>query len=311
EEIKSCNRFGSVLLYDYVNKVDSETQTQFSAITAKITKGLYCVCFRGTDQNLVGWKEDFNMAFISPVPGQTMAKAYLEKAARKIRGKIIVCGHSKGGNFAIYSSAMSNDKTKAKISCIYNYDGPGFESKFLQSAEYESIKGKVTTFIPQSSVVGMLLEHEDDYTIIHSSNNVGIMQHDFYSWDVICRNFVYTGAMTNDSRAVDKTLKSWLNDMTYEQRELFIDTIYNIVLKTNAKTVKELTDNWFSSAGVILRSVKDLDEPTKKAVNKALLEFAKCAKNSIFTVGSEEIKNLSDRIKNNHLGSLFSKNTKE
>ena len=99
--------------------------------------------------------------------------------------------------------------------------------------------------------------------------------------------------------------------MTYEQRELFIDTIYGIVLKTNAKTIKDLTDNWFSSAGVIVKSLKDLDEPTKKAVNKALIEFAKCAKDSIFTVGSEEMKNFSDKIKNNHFGNLFSKNAKQ
>ena len=311
EALKSCERFRSVLLYDYVNKIDSETQTQFAAVTAKLTKNLYCVCFRGTDQNLVGWKEDFNMAFISPVPGQTMAKEYLEKAAKKIRGKIIVCGHSKGGNFAIYASGMASSKTKGKIVRVYNYDGPGFESKFLQSDEYAQIKDKVSTFIPQSSVVGMLLEHEDDYTIIHSSKNVGILQHDFYSWDVDCQNFVYLDTVTSNSRAMDKTLKTWLNDMTYEQRELFIDTIYGIVLKTNAKTVKELTDNWFSSAGVIVKSLKDLDEPTKKAVNKALLEFARCAKDSIFTVSSEEMKSFSDRIKNNPFGNLFSKNTKE
>lgn len=311
EQLKSCERFKSVLLYDYVNTIDSETQTQFSAITVKLSKNLYCICFRGTDQNLVGWKEDFNMAFISPVPGQTMAKEYLEKAAKKIRSKIIVLGHSKGGNFAIYASGMSSDKTKGKIRDVYNFDGPGFESKFLKSAEYASIKDKVSTFIPQSSVVGMLLEHEDDYTIIHSSKNVGIMQHDFYSWDVECRNFLYLDTVTNNSKAVDKTLKTWLNDMTYEQRELFIDTIYGIVLKTNAKTIKDLTDNWFSSAGVIVKSLKDLDEPTKKAVNKALIEFARCAKDSIFTVGSEEMKNFSDKIKNNHFGNLFSKNAKQ
>ena len=304
-EVIKSERFKNILLSGYENFINTETQTQFSAITATLEKKLHCVCFRGTDDNLIGWKEDFNMAFVSPVPGQKSAVKYLEKSAGRLSGKLIVCGHSKGGNFAIYASAFCKKTVKRRIEHIYNYDGPGFTPEILESEGYKSICKKIRTFVPQSSVVGMLLEHEDDFTIV-SSHNIGLLQHGYYSWEVEGRGFVCLEEVTNNSKVIDRTLKKWLYEMSNEQRENFIEAIYGIVEKTNATTIKELTDNWFSSAIVILRSVKNLDEPTRKAVNQALGEFVRCARESLVSVGTAEMKNFSEKIKG-----FFSGNNEE
>lgn len=92
-------RYKGMELTAYADRLDAESQTQFSAITVKLEEGHYCVAYRGTDNTLIGWKEDFNMGFVCPVPGQKLAVDYLQKAARRLPGRLTVCGHSKGGNF--------------------------------------------------------------------------------------------------------------------------------------------------------------------------------------------------------------------
>ena len=64
--------------------------------------------------------------------------------------------------------------------------------------------------------------------------------------------------------------------------EKFVDTIYTVFSKTNATTLRELGDNWFSSAVIVLKSVKNLDEETRSAVTQALLLLAKSAKTGMF-----------------------------
>ena len=270
-------RFRTLLLSNYVNKLDAKTQTQFSAVTLAFPDGTALVSFRGTDSTLIGWKEDFNMSFVCPVPAQELAVSYLERAAAAYPdAPLLVAGHSKGGNLAVYAAAFCQQPVQARIRAVYNYDGPGFEAKTLAQPGYQRVCARVQTFVPQSSVVGMLLGHEEAYTIVHSTQS-GLTQHDVYSWEVRPDGFVCLETVTNSSRFLDATLKSWLAAMDTSQREAFVDAVYDIMVQTNAHTLHEMGENWLQSAGSILHSIKNLDDDTRHAVTHALTLLVRSA----------------------------------
>lgn len=274
-------RFGNMELTNYVNQIDTDSQMQFSAITIKMADNLNYVSFRGTDNTLVGWKEDFNMSFISPVPAQVSAVAYLEYIASLQEGKLILGGHSKGGNLAVYAAAFCRKDIQDRIVSVYNFDGPGFDEKVLNTEQYHSISERTSTFVPQSSIVGMLLEHEETYTIVKSTQITGFLQHDIYSWEVERDRFVYLDEVTNGSRFVDDTLKRWIADMEPAQREKFIDTMYSVIAQTNASTLNEMGDNWFDTVKAILSSTRNLDDTTRKLIMESFSLLVKSAKASM------------------------------
>ncbi len=270
-------RFREMQIIDFAAKTDAETQTQFFATSVRINDGCVCVCFRGTDNTLIGWREDFNMGFVCPVPAQSLAAQYLERiAAANTRDKIIVTGHSKGGNLAVYASAFCKASARKRIETVYNYDGPGFDGKVLLCDGYNDVRSRIKTFVPQFSVVGMLLGHEETYTIV-KSERIGIMQHDIYSWQAERDRFVHLDTISNGSKFIDYTLKEWLADMDYKQREKFVGALFTVINETNVSTLKEFNDNFSDNARSVLKSVKNLDDTTGKAVIKAVVLLAKSA----------------------------------
>lgn len=274
------DRYCDMELSGYVNRIDAYTQMQFSAVTVKVTDTLSYLSFRGTDDTLVGWKEDFNMSFMCPVPAQENAVMYLEDMAESMQGEIILGGHSKGGNLAVYSAAFCKRKVQERIVEVYNFDGPGFDESILKTDEYRSISEKVITFVPQSSIVGMLLEHEESYVIVKSMEK-GILQHDIYSWEVERDRLLHLERVTNSSRFINHTLKKWVSEIDAAQREQFIDALYAVVTQTNAHTLREMGDNWLDSAKMIISATRNMDEDTRKLIVKSLTMLVRSAKDSV------------------------------
>ena len=275
--LRDSARYRDMPLSGYVNELDAATQTQFSCITVGLGGNDICVSFRGTDNTIIGWKEDFNMSFVCPVPAQVLASRYVERLANEKNEKnIVITGHSKGGNLAVYAAAFCDDGVQKRITSVFNYDGPGFDDRVLRTESYKRICKRIMTFVPQSSVIGMLLGHEEAYTIVHSEQT-GMMQHDVYSWDVRRDGFECLERVDNSSRFVDFTLKVWITDLDYKQRESFFDTVYTVMKETNASTLREMGENWFASAVSVLKSIKNLDEATRKAALRTLGLLVKCA----------------------------------
>ena len=275
-------RFGNMLATKYVNKIETEQEKQFSAITVLMPDNTIYVSFRGTDNTIVGWKEDFNMSFKSHIASQISAKEYLENIAEEFPNKKIrVGGHSKGGNIAIYASAFAKQEVKNRIINVYNNDGPGFCEDVIKTAEYQEIMPKTHTYIPQSSIIGRLMNHKEEYTIVESTQK-GIMQHDLYTWQILGKKFVTAKELTNDSVFIDKTITSWLEKVEPTKREQVIDVIFEILSNTDAQTMKELKANWFVNARTILTSYKNIDNETKEMIWKTVSELLKSAKNNIF-----------------------------
>lgn len=235
-------RFGLSRPICYVNKICDEEQKQFCALSFLLPGGGTFVSYRGTDDTLVGWKENFNMSFMHPVPAQTEALEYLEYIASKTSGKLYVGGHSKGGNLAVFASVKASAATKERIVAVYNNDGPGFDEGFIATDEYKEIQERIHTLVPQSSVVGMLLEHEERYKVV-KSNTTGLWQHNGFSWEVMGGSFIKLDETDMESKTIDRALKAWVASLSYEKREQFVDSLYEALTSTNAKTLSELNSD--------------------------------------------------------------------
>ena len=280
QEVAVSDRFSKLRLCGYTNQVDPDAEKQFAALVIRVLPQLSYVSYRGTDLSLAGWKEDFNMTFCTPVPAQVDAVHYLNSVADAIPGTLYGGGHSKGGNLAVYAAAFCRPEVQERIRFVHNHDGPGFDSCVLESDGYRRIAGRIKTFIPQSSVVGMLLQHEEDYYVIRSTQ-VGLMQHDLFSWEVDRNQFVYLDEVTDQSKFVDRTLKSWLTKLSPEQREQFVDTLFAILEETKASTLKELTLNWHKNAGIVLKSFREMDDEMRHNLSQALGLLFEAAKQNV------------------------------
>jgi hypothetical protein len=233
-------RFGSLSLLGYVNRINDEEESQFSALTYRSDRGRAYLAFRGTDDTLVGWKENFNMSFMMPVPAQLEAVAYTEKIAEALSGDLYLGGHSKGGNLAVYAAVKCREDIKSRILSVFNNDGPGFDLPFVESKEYEGMREKIRTLVPESSVVGMLLEHEENYEVVRSSAS-GLLQHNAFSWEVLGRRFIHLDSVGEESRLIDSALKDWMRELSPEERARFVDSFYETISATGAKTLTELS----------------------------------------------------------------------
>lgn len=282
-------RFGSLRLCGYVNKIDTRRDEQFSAVTFVFDDNSFFVAYRGTDDTIVGWKEDFDLGWKDKVPAQEDALLYLEQAAKNLHGKIgrkkngdiMVGGHSKGGNLAIYSAAHASRKTKDRIIAIYNHEGPGFDASFFKTDCFLEIRSRVFTFVPQLSVIGMLFSHPEDFVTVESDQK-GIMQHDPFSWHVSAHHFVERPDTDEESKIISRTVNGWFNELDIKQKELFVETVFGLLKDTNAKTNSELTANWWNNMLKMLKAMNQLDPKTRDMVFKTLQLFVKCARNSVY-----------------------------
>lgn len=262
-------RFKDMIVTRYINKINPEQEQQFSATTVLLPDDTIFVSYRGTDSTIIGWKEDFNMCFKSHITSQKEAVQYLNESAEKYPRKIRIGGHSKGGNLAVYAGLFTCKEIQDRIINIYNNDGPGFDDEITQTEEYKKMIPKVHTYIPQSSVIGRLLNHEEKYTVVHSTQK-GIMQHDLYSWEVEGKEFVCLENVTNGSEMFDKTLKEWLKNIDPAKREVVIDAVFDILRTTEAEYFSELKKNWIVNAKLMLGKYKDLDEESKAIIAEIL-----------------------------------------
>jgi hypothetical protein len=279
----SSRRYRNLGLWGYVNQIDPDREKQFAALTIVTGGGSAFIAYRGTDASLVGWKEDFNMSFSAVVPAQIEAVSYLEKAAGRFRGPLRLGGHSKGGNLAVYAAAFCKKTIQSRITTIYSNDAPGFNPPVLKSPGYRAIRKKISAFVPQGSVIGMLFEHDDEYTVVKSDQS-GLLQHDVYSWEVTHNDLVRLDKISRGSRFIDRTLKEWIGSLDSAQREQFTEALYAVLSSTEAKSFPELTAGWLKNAGLMIQSLTSIDEPTRELIFTAIAALLKAAKNNAGTL---------------------------
>ena len=221
-------RFGSCTVMNMQCQLDKQQDTQFFAMTLLLDDGSVMIVFRGTDSTVVGWKEDFNMSFQQTVPAQLLALQYVRETAYAHAGPIRICGHSKGGNMAVFAAARSAPGLQQRILDVYNNDGPGFSDYLMGDPGYKAIVPVIHTFVPQSSIIGMLMDHEEPYTII-KSRQIGLMQHDVYNWEIKGPYFVPMEEITADSRFLNETIRKWAASMDNQTRNQVVDAVFGML----------------------------------------------------------------------------------
>ncbi len=279
-------RFKDIKITGYTSKIDLAIEEQFAAATYILPDGKIFICYRGTDDSIVGWKEDFNLAIEEEVPAQKDAVEYLKNAAKSLKGKLMIGGHSKGGNLAIYACAKCENKIKSRITCIYNNDGPGFYSSRVNSPEFQEIKEKINSSYPRFSIVGMLFEHVGKQNFVES-DETGIMQHDPFSWHILGSDFVLLENNDDASKFFHNTFNEWIKTISPEQREVFVDTIFKVIESTDAKTNTELESNLAKNSVKILRTINRLDPEMRKICRKTIIEFLKAGHSQL--TGAEKV----------------------
>lgn len=298
--VAGCTRYKDLILLDYINKIDSKQEKQFSAITICLPNDILYVSFRGTDNTLIGWKEDFNMSFSSHVPSQKDSKVYLDDIASKYEGDIIVGGHSKGGNLAVYAATFCNDETKKRIKVVYNEDGPGFDDDIIQTEEYQKMIRKVHTYIPQSSVIGRLLNHQETYTVVQSIAN-GIMQHDLYSWQVMGSKFISLEEVTSGSLLVDKTIKDWVKEVSPKQRAQFVEVLFEILNITESTTLEDLSNKKIATTRLLVKRYQSIEDDNKELISKTIHALLGIIKNNVMGNISQKSNNKTRVLKENRI----------
>lgn len=232
-------RFGNIRIAEYRKIFIKERDTQFAAVTFLLDDGSIFISFRGTDNTLVGWKEDFSMCFRREIPSQKLAKQYLQDVLMDHSGPVRVSGHSKGGNVAVYAVSQSVPVIRERILEVYNQDGPGFSEAFLEDPGYRQILPILHTQVPHSSVIGMILNRAEPIAIV-KSNQSGIMQHDPFSWEVQGNRLVAVDSLSGNSIFLQLTIKNWLLGMDMETRVRMVDMLFDLLTSGDVEVTGDL-----------------------------------------------------------------------
>lgn len=276
EAMAAGKRFGNLKLNAYVNLIEKKWETQFSAVTIGLDNGRHYLAYRGTDESIVGWKEDCNMAFLSPIPAQHCAVKYCNLVTGRWSGDFYLGGHSKGGNLAVYAGMNCHESLRGRLLKIYNMDGPGFRPEIREKCAYDKISDKIVKILPHSSFIGMLFERDRDYHVVESKS-FGLFQHDPYSWIVEGDHFAGADDVYEGRKLLDQTFNDWMDSLSEEESKAFIDAFFRILEASTAEDLIELGNDKKKSFLGMMEAIKNMDPQTAQMMKKVcrrLLEIA-------------------------------------
>ena len=259
------SRFAEMKVVAAVRIYEKKPAVQFEAATFLLPDGNVVVLFKGTDDTLIGWKEDIDILTKKGIPSNMLATEYLEKVANKFDGKIIVCGHSKGGFIAQYATLFCKKEIRDRIEKVYNNDGPGFwDYSYLESEAYAEMLPKYRHFVPQSSFIGMMLAHDYDYTVVKSDQVLGPLQHDLYSWQFTGRKLKKVDDLTPMGKLNDGILHDLVDNLTDEQEQV-LDEVFDVVIAgINQEGLLGVKDNLIPSLKGGAEAWRSIDKGTQK-----------------------------------------------
>ena len=233
-------RYKHIRALGFANDVSLDSQKQFAAITYQIRPKEYLVVFRGTDDSIIGWKEDFHLTYMKEIPAQLAARDYLKEVLDKLDGKVWLAGHSKGGNLATYAACHVETSIQDRVQKVYSFDAPGLHSSIRNSDNFKAIEGKILSIIPENSIVGMMLETPETDLVV-KSKTFGLLQHLMVSWEIEGDQFKVVPKVTEDSIQVDQTLKSWTASLSEEELRDFFDLFFGLFIEADIHRFGDIT----------------------------------------------------------------------
>ena len=262
----------------FIQAIRASRRYRDVAVALFVDEIMAYIAFRGTDGTLTGWKEDFSLSYKPVIPSQRSALAYVSGVSSATKCPLILGGHSKGGNLAQYAALCTDEGTYHRIIAIYDHDGPSFledPSPRRTTAEYDR---KLHKLVPESSAFGMILERRDDYRVVQSSASA-IFQHHPFSWMVAGDDFVYQQDLNASAQFFDEALDTWLRSKTPAERERFIQTIYDLIMQTNATSWADFQTRLGANMATVMGAGSKLDTDTKQFLISTLGSLGATLKN--------------------------------
>ena len=280
-------RFGDIIVSRHVDLLDKEASIQFSAELFLLDKKTGYICYRGTDPTLTALKEDLNLSF-EVVPAQQLALSYLNVIGRSFDGQIYVGGHSKGGNMTVYASANCDQEVFDKIIKIYNMDGPGFDSSIIEKATFDRVGPKLVTYLPKSSIIGMMMEPYGGKTYVIDSFGIGIGQHEPFRWKVTTEDFIHLDELDGPSHYINRTLDKWLSEIPVEERKAFVEGMDAIMNASQAEKAGDVVPGLLKNIVSVTRVLRSMDDSTRKSILKSFAKLFAAAGSSLPSIFRSE-----------------------
>jgi len=265
------DRFRNVEVCGFRSIYNEENVEQFAALTFLID-GKPVIALRGTDDTIVGWKEDFNIAWLEQIPAQKDALDYFKDAASALEGDFILAGHSKGGNLVINTAVKCGAELQKRVKEVYNFDGPGFNPEFFKLKEYKAVEDRIHSFYPGFCVVGMIFHHPKKFEIVQS-DGFAFWQHDEMNWQIMGAEFINEGKFADESRLFNIAFNKWIDKLNLNQRKDFVETMFCILEASGAKTNNEIEKEALKSTARMVAAYAEMDKTKRKELRKILSMF--------------------------------------
>ncbi len=263
-------RFSNMKVFSFVNDIDLAKRKQFSATAFDTLDRHIFIAFRGTDDTIVGWRENFSMSYSDVVPAQEEAKKYLTAvASSRPLAPIRMGGHSKGGNLAMYSALNTKKEIREQICAIYCFDGPGFSKSITEAPNYFALRSRIFSFVPENSVVGLLLSYDTSCRTVRSGGK-GLYQHDAFTWKVNVNRFDILPESSKSNLRNAQVIKNWLDACDRNRRREFCESLFEILESTGAKTLTDLSVNSLAKAKEMIITINGFDKEKKRMISDVL-----------------------------------------
>ena len=292
KKISETGRYRNVRACSFSEEFNNNDQCQFAAMTFLLEDGTCYTAFRGTDNTITGWHEDFNLSYMAMTRGQQLAVDYLNRIFSGTSQFIRVGGHSKGGNLAVYGAMYCNPDIRDRIKEVYTNDGPGFLRTITGSEEYKHILPRIIKFMPEDSIVGILLDSGTEPIII-KSNSIGASQHSPYTWMIRRNRILRAEKRSSMSKFVDKTMDDWIDTLDPDSKKVFIEVLFGAISASGAKTIAEFTDDPMRSYKAFYKSMINVPPHQRATLLLVLSKLAKSGKNQIVSGLSDYLSDMT------------------
>lgn len=268
EAIVRSRRFAGLHLSNYRSVLDKEVEKQFAAMIFSLPElDYYQLVFRGTDDSVIGWKEDFQLTYSREIPAHRSAMTFLEEHLLNLSGHITVSGHSKGGNLALYSAVQSSTSLREKIAELLLLDSPGLMKSLLEKPSYQELKARMTVIRPQDSVVGVMLYWDRPAQLV-AAEGIGFAQHNALSWevDLAANDFAYEDQPTELSQRLEETFQEWIETLPKQQLKQVCDLVFDTILDSGIESLDDIGIQALPQIGQMLQEFGNLSDKQKKVL---------------------------------------------
>lgn len=268
EAMVRSRRFASLSLSNYRSVLDKEVEKQFAAMIFSLPElGYHQLVFRGTDDSVIGWKEDFQLTYSREIPAHRSAMTFLEDHLPNLSGRITVSGHSKGGNLALYSAVQSSTSLREKIAELLLLDSPGLMKSLLEKPSYQELKAKMIVIRPQDSVVGVMLYWDRPAQLV-AAEGIGFAQHNALTWevDLVANDFVYEDQPTELSQRLEETFQEWIETLPNQELKQVYDLVFDTILDSGIESLDDIGIQALPQIGQMLQEFGNLSDKQKKVL---------------------------------------------